>query len=117
MVSLVKCNRVLIEGVTLQNSAAWNVHPLFCTNITIRKAVIRNPYYAQNGDGLDLESCSKAHIHDVQFDVGDDAICMKAGKNEVGRRIPVQQKMFISMIVWYIMDMVVLWWEVRCPVE
>lgn len=89
MVSLVKCNQVLIEGVTLQNSAAWNVHPLFCTNITIRKAVIRNPYYAQNGDGLDLESCSKAHIHDVQFDVGDDAICMKAGKNEVGRRIPV----------------------------
>ncbi len=89
MVSLVNCDRVLIEGVTLQNSPAWNVHPLFCTNLTIRNAVIRNPYYAQNGDGLDLESCSKAHIHNVQFDVGDDAICMKAGKNEVGRKIPV----------------------------
>ncbi len=89
MVSLVRCDRVLIEGVTLQNSPAWNVHPLFCTNLTIRNAMIRNPYYAQNGDGLDLESCRYAHIHDVQFDVGDDAICMKAGKNEVGRRIPV----------------------------
>lgn len=89
MVSLVKCDKVLIEGVTLQNSPAWNVHPLFCTNVTIRRAVIRNPYYAQNGDGLDLESCQKVHIHDVQFDVGDDAICMKAGKNEVARRIPV----------------------------
>ncbi len=89
MVSLVKCDRILIEGVTLQNSPAWNVHPLFCTNLTIRRAVIRNPYYAQNGDGLDLESSQKVHIHDVQFDVGDDAICMKAGKNEVGRRISV----------------------------
>lgn len=89
MVSLVKCDRVLIEGVTLQNSPAWNVHPLFCTNVTIRNASIRNPYYAQNGDGLDLESCQRVHIHDVQFDVGDDAICMKAGKNAVGRRIPV----------------------------
>lgn len=89
MVSLVRCDRILIENVTLQNSPAWNVHPLFCTNLTIRRAVIRNPYYAQNGDGLDLESCSKVHIHDVQFDVGDDAICMKAGKNAVGRRIPV----------------------------
>ncbi len=89
MVSLVKCDRVLIEGVTLQNSPAWNVHPLFCTNLTIRNAVIRNPYYAQNGDGLDLESCSSVHIHDVQFDVGDDAICMKSGKNAVARKLPV----------------------------
>lgn len=88
MVSLVKCDRVLIEGVTLQNSPAWNVHPLFCTNLTLRHAVIRNPYYAQNGDGLDLESCQKVHIHDVQFDVGDDAICMKSGKNATARRIP-----------------------------
>lgn len=88
MVSLVKCDRVLIEDVTLQNSPAWNVHPLFCSNLTIRRAVIRNPYYAQNGDGLDLESCTRVHIHDVQFDVGDDAICMKSGKNEIGRRIP-----------------------------
>lgn len=89
MVSLVKCDRVLIEGVTLQNSPAWNVHPLFCTNLTIRRAAIRNPYYAQNGDGLDLESCSSVHIHDVQFDVGDDAICMKSGKNAVARKLPV----------------------------
>lgn len=88
MVSLVKCDKVLIEGVTLQNSPAWNVHPLFCTNVTLRHAVIRNPYYAQNGDGLDLESCQRVHIHDVQFDVGDDAICMKSGKNEIARRIP-----------------------------
>lgn len=89
MVSLVKCDRILIEGVTLQNSPAWNVHPLFCTNLTIRRAVIRNPYYAQNGDGLDLESCSRVHIHDVSFDVGDDGICMKSGKNAVARKIPV----------------------------
>lgn len=89
MVSIVKCDRVLIEGVTLQNSPAWNVHPLFTTNLTIRSASIRNPYYAQNGDGLDLESCSRVHIHDVQFDVGDDAICMKSGKNAVARKIPV----------------------------
>lgn len=89
MVSLVHCDRILIEGVTVQNSPAWNVHPLFCSNLTIRHAQIRNPYYAQNGDGLDLESCSKVHIHDVTFDVGDDAICMKSGKNAVARKIPV----------------------------
>jgi polygalacturonase len=87
LVSLVKCKRVLMEGVTFQNSPAWNVHPLFCEHVTVRNAYIRNPWHSQNGDGLDLESCKYALIENVSFDVGDDAICMKAGKNAEGRRV------------------------------
>lgn len=89
MVRLDHCDHVLIEDITLQNSPAWNVHPLFCEHLTIRCANIRNPYYAQNGDGLDLESCKYAHIHDTTFDVGDDAICMKSGKGAKAREIKV----------------------------
>lgn len=87
MVSLVKCRRILIDGVTLMNSPAWNLHPLFCEHVTIHKVTIRNPWFAQNGDGLDLESCRYVNIFDSTFDVGDDAICLKAGKNEVARKI------------------------------
>ena len=89
MVNFVKCNRVLIDGVTLQNSPNWNVHPLLCTNLTVRNAMIRNPYHAQNGDGIDVESCRFVEICNTKFDVGDDGICMKSGKNEIGRRIAV----------------------------
>lgn len=89
MVNLVRCNRILIEGVTLQNSPAWNLHPLLCTNLTLRNAFIRNDSFAQNGDGLDLESCQFVDIYDVKFDVGDDAICMKSGKNAIARKIAV----------------------------
>lgn len=85
LVHLYHCDHILIENITLQNSPAWNVHPCFCQHITIRNAKIRNPYYAQNGDGLDLESCQYAHIHDTTFDVGDDAICMKSGKGARAR--------------------------------
>lgn len=96
MVDLVHCDRVLIEGVTLQNSPAWNVHPIFCTNVTIRDAFIKNPAYAQNGDGLDLESCRYAEIYNVRFDVGDDAICMKSGKNAEARKVEIPtQDVFI----------------------
>lgn len=87
LVSLVRCRRILIEGVTIQNSPAWNVHPLFCEDVTIRNARIRNEPSAQNGDGLDVESCRRVEIADVEFDVGDDAICMKAGKNAEARKI------------------------------
>ncbi len=89
MVRLYHCDHILIENITLQNSPAWNVHPCFCKHITIRNATIRNPYYAQNGDGLDLESCQYAHIHDTTFDVGDDAICMKSGKGAKARETKV----------------------------
>ena len=87
MVRLERCNKVLLEGVTFQNSPAWNVHTLFCSHLTVRNTVIRNPYYAQNGDGLDVESCRRVHIHDVQFDVGDDAICLKSGKGAEARKV------------------------------
>ena len=85
--SLVRCKRVLIEGVTLQNSPAWNLHPLFCEHVTVRNATIKNPWYAQNGDGLDLESCRYVNITHTSFDVGDDGICMKSGKNAPARQI------------------------------
>lgn len=79
------CNKVLLEGVTFSNSPAWNVHPCVCEDVTIENVNIRNPWFAQNGDGLDLESCKRAKIINTTFDVGDDAICIKSGKDKEGR--------------------------------
>lgn len=87
LLSLVKCDTVLIEGVTVQNSPAWNVHPLFCNNLTVRNAFIRNYDHAQNGDGIDVESCTNVEIYNTTFDVGDDGICLKSGKNAIARTI------------------------------
>lgn len=89
LVSLRRCKRVLLDGPTFQNSPAWNVHPWLCQHVTIQNVKIRNPWYSQNGDGLDLESCRYATVRDSVFDVGDDAICIKSGKNEAGRALGV----------------------------
>ncbi len=86
MVSLVGCKNVLLEGVLFENSPGWNIHPLMCDNIIIDNIEVRNPSYAQNGDGLDLESCKNALIVNSSFDVGDDGICLKSGKDAEGRR-------------------------------
>lgn len=86
MVSLIACKNVWLEGVIFQNSPAWNLHPLMCENVLIENVEVRNPSYAQNGDGLDLESCKNALIVNSTFDVGDDGICLKSGKDEDGRR-------------------------------
>ena len=86
MVSFIECKNVLLQGVLFENSPSWNIHPLMCENVIIDGVFIRNPAYAQNGDGLDLESCKNAIIVNSTLDVGDDAICLKSGKDENGRK-------------------------------
>lgn len=86
MVSFISCKNVLLEGVLFENSPSWNIHPLMCENLIIDGIAVRNPSYAQNGDGLDIESCKNTIIVNTLLDVGDDAICLKSGKDEDGRK-------------------------------
>lgn len=86
LLSFIKCKQVLLQGVTFKNSPCWCLHPLSCDHITLDNVKVYNPWYSQNGDALDLESCSNALITRCVFDAGDDAICIKSGKDEDGRR-------------------------------
>jgi len=83
---LTSCKNILLEGVTFQNSPAWCLHPLMCENLTVRNVFVKNPWYAQNGDGIDVESCKNVLIENSIFDVGDDALCMKSGRDVEGRK-------------------------------
>jgi polygalacturonase len=80
------CKNVLREGVTFQNSPAWCLHPLMCEDLTVRNIFVQNPWYAQNGDGIDVESCRNVLIEGSTFDVGDDGICIKSGRDAAGRK-------------------------------
>lgn len=86
MISLRECEQVLLEGVTFQNSPAWNIHPLLCKHVTVENISVKNPWYAQNGDGIDIESCEYVTVSNSHFDVGDDGICLKSGKDAEGRK-------------------------------
>ena len=85
LLNIVKSKKVLLEGVTFKNSPSWCLHPLSCEHITINQVKVFNPWYSQNGDALDLESCKNALIINNIFDAGDDAICIKSGKDKDGR--------------------------------
>ncbi len=103
MISLVSCKKVLIDGPTFQNSSAWCIHPLFCEDLTVRNTTVRNPWYSQNGDGIDIESCKNSLVHDCNFDVGDDAICIKSGKDKEGRTrgLPTENLIVKNCIVYH----------------
>ncbi|MFC0773617.1 glycoside hydrolase family 28 protein [Terrimonas alba] len=83
---LTNCKYILLEGVTFQNSPAWCLHPLMSEHLTVRNVFVKNPWYAQNGDGIDVESCKNVLIENSVFDVGDDGLCMKSGRDAEGRK-------------------------------
>jgi len=81
-----RCQNVLIEGVTLVYSPMWQLHPVLCRNVTIRKVNVRTSVLGPNTDACDPESCANVLIQDCFFSVGDDCIAIKAGRNGDGRR-------------------------------
>ena len=80
-----RCKNVLIEGVHIRRSPMWELHPLLCTNVTVRGVDIYT--HGANNDGCDPESCRDVLIEKCLFDTGDDCIAIKSGRNNDGRRI------------------------------
>ena len=87
------CRNVLIEGVHIRRSPMWEIHPLLCTNVTVRGVDIVS--HGPNNDGCDPESCRDVLIENCLFDTGDDCIAIKSGRNNDGRRVGVPSENLI----------------------
>jgi polygalacturonase len=103
MVVLTGCKKVLLEGATFQNSAAWNLHTILCEDLIVRNVYVKNPWYAQNGDGIDIESCKNVLVEGSTFDVGDDGICIKSGRDAAGRKrgVPTENVIVRNSTVYH----------------
>jgi polygalacturonase len=83
----INCKNVLIEGLTFTNSPMWNIHPVYCENVIVRKVTVITTAESPNTDGINPDSCKNVLIEDSYFDTGDDCIVLKSGKNEDGWRV------------------------------
>ena len=88
-----RCRNVLIEGVTIVASPMWEVHPVLCTNVTVRNLNIDS--HGPNNDGCDPESCRDVLIEGCTFSTGDDCIAIKSGRNADGRRVHVPSEYIV----------------------
>lgn len=78
-----QCDRILVEGVTLNNAPFWLLHPLMSKNIIVRNVIFDS--HGPNNDGCDPESCENVLIENCIFNTGDDCIAIKSGRNNDGR--------------------------------
>lgn len=81
-IQTIDCRNVLLEDFTLRDGPSWNIHPVTCENVIVRKVSIiaKGP----NNDGIDPDSCKNVLIEDCLLDTGDDCICLKAGRDQDG---------------------------------
>lgn len=96
MIRLNDCERVLIKGVTIQNSPKFHIVPSRCKHVIIDGTTVRCPWNAQNGDGIDLMYCQDVLIVNNTVDVGDDGICLKAGGGEKALQNPPVARVLIT---------------------
>lgn len=84
MIFLKECSRIVVQGITVQNSPSWNIHPYFSDDLRFLDLKVLNPKDSPNTDGLDPESCRRVEITGVYFSLGDDCIAVKSGKIYMG---------------------------------
>jgi len=80
-----RCANVLIEDITITNSPMYEIHPVLCSNVTVRGVTVSS--HGPNNDGCDPESSVDVLIDRCTFDTGDDCIAIKSGRNADGRRL------------------------------
>ena len=82
-----RCRNVRIEGVRIRESPFWCIHAYGCDGVVVRNVDVCA--HIHNSDGIDLEMTKNALVEGCTFCQGDDAICIKAGKNADGRRVGI----------------------------
>lgn len=84
------CKHVRLEGITLENSPVWTVHPIYSDDVVIHGVKIKNPADSPNTDGIDPDSSRNVRISDCIIDVGDDCIAIKSGTEDTPDKQPCE---------------------------
>lgn len=85
-ISPINCDGVYIEGISLENTAFWNIVPVYCNNVIVRGVTI-NSVGIPRGDGINVDSSTNVLIEFNTLSCGDDCFTMKAGRGEDGLRV------------------------------
>lgn len=75
---LVQTEGIVLQNVTVKNSAMWSVVPFESSNVIIRGVTVESSD-GRTRDGIDPVDCHHVLIEDVDVRTTDDSICFKSG--------------------------------------
>lgn len=77
LIRFISCRNVLVENVSLRNSAMWMQHYLDCDFVTLRGLNVVN-HVSANNDMIDIDGCRNVMVSDCIGDTDDDALTLKS---------------------------------------
>lgn len=80
-----RCKNVLLDSFKIRESPFWTIHLYLCDGGIVRNLDVYA--HGHNNDGVDIEMSRNFLIEDCQFDQGDDAVVIKAGRNQDAWRL------------------------------
>jgi len=86
---------VLVEDVTLRNSASWTEDYIACDNLIIRGIKVIG-HVMRNNDGIDIDGCQNVHISNVETSTDDDGMCFKGCSQRPTKNVVVENCRFFS---------------------
>lgn len=85
-----RSQKILLDGISISDSPFWTIHPYLSKDIVIRNIKVRA--HGHNNDGVDPDMSQNILIENCIFDQGDDAIAIKAGRNQEAWRLNTPSK-------------------------
>ena len=85
LVRFTDCNRIVVTGVTLQNSPDWTQLYRRCNDVLLQGITVLGSQIWGNNDGVDFESGERIRVLDSTFIVGDDGIVFASGNTNPTR--------------------------------
>ena len=74
-----------LEGFKIRESPFWTIHLYLCDGVVARGLDVYA--HGHNNDGIDIEMTKNVLVENCRFDQGDDAIVVKAGRNQDAWRL------------------------------
>ncbi|XP_044498699.1 probable polygalacturonase [Mangifera indica] len=84
IVEFISSEHVVVSNLTFLNAPAYNIHPIYCSNVLIQNISVYAPPESPYTVGIVPDSSDNVCIEDCSIAMGHDAISLKSGWDEYG---------------------------------
>ncbi|MGQ7944315.1 glycoside hydrolase family 28 protein [Flavobacterium sp. WC2509] len=94
-IRMIECKNIVLQDISLKNSAAWMQNYLYCENLIFDGINVFN-HANYNNDGLDPDGCKNVIVRNCFINSEDDAMCLKGASNRLSENILIENSTFYS---------------------
>ena len=84
LVVFVFCRDICVRNLTIRNSPCWCLFLAACENVSVSDYTARCGMNDGNTDGIDIDCCRHVRVENIDIDVGDDAVAIRASGHRLG---------------------------------